>query len=156
MIMRVGVFFKRAVLVAVLLGLSAPVLALTCRVTSTSLAFGDYEPMTTVPVDAAGEISVRCRQGPGTFRVELGPGSSLDQRARSMTGPGSGLAYNLFVDPARLQVWGDGNGGTSVVSQTHQPRGSRTYQISVYGRIEASQDPWPGLYSDSIVISVYF
>lgn len=149
-------FSRRAATLIALFLASAPALALNCGVSSTSLAFGDYEPMTRVPLDAAGEIVVRCRQGPGVFRVELGPGSSLDQLARSMTGAGRGLAYNLFVDATRLRIWGDGNGGTSVLSRSHEDRGNTTYRLPVYGRIHANQDPYPGLYSDSIVISVFF
>jgi spore coat protein U-like protein len=144
-----------AMLIALFLA-AVPALALNCGVSSTALVFGDYEPMTPVPLDAAGEIVVRCRQGPGVFRVELGPGSSLDQLARSMAGAGSGLAYNLFVDATRLRIWGDGNGGTSVVTRGQEGSGNTTYRLPVYGRIAASQDPYPGSYSDSIVISVFF
>ena len=153
---RAWTTLRSTIAVATLLLASAPAFALTCGVSSTSLAFGDYEPMTSVPLDAAGEISVRCRRGPGVFRVELSAGASLNQLARSMTGPGGGLAYNLYVDPTRLSIWGDGNGGTSVVSGNHEGQGSTTYRLPVYGRVDASQDPYPGTYSDSIVISVFF
>ena len=156
MIRRTSAILGSTIALATLFLVSVPAFGLTCSVSSTSLAFGDYEPMTTVPLDAAGEITVRYRQGPGAFRVELSAGASMNQLARGMTGPGAGLAYNLYVDSTRLSIWGDGNGGTSVASGNHEGSGNITYRVPVYGRVDASQDPYPGVYTDSIVISVFF
>ncbi|RZM31611.1 MAG: SCPU domain-containing protein, partial [Sphingomonas sp.] len=65
--------------------------------------------------------------------------------------------YQLYADPARTQIWGDGSGGSSTVRSFDiipLLGGSSTYQI--YGRIPANLSPRPGAYNDTITITVSY
>ena len=91
--------------------------ALNCSITLNPLSFGMYTPAGTVPLDAVSDITVRCVAQPGTYAVSIGPGLSGNQLIRTLSAGGSNiLNYNLFRDPARTQIWGDGTPPTFVVA----------------------------------------
>jgi spore coat protein U-like protein len=147
---------RRLAVLALLL--PGPALALNCSVTVTPLAFGVYMPGQTGPLDAVADISVRCVAQPGSYAVTIGAGTSGDQFARTLTaGGGNLLNYNLFRDPARTQIWGDGTPPTFVVSGSRERVGRPTVNVHpLYGRVYASQLPDPGSYTDSVVVTVLF
>ncbi len=68
------------------------------------------------------------------------------------------LAYNLYVDPARREIWGNGQG------ETRLPRGEfnfhagqpQTAILQIYGRIDRQTLPAAGKYLDVIVVTVTF
>ena len=71
------------------------------------------------------------------------------------------LGYNVFTDPARTQVWGNGTGGTVIASGavTIGPgvgNGTKTFVHTVYGRIPQLQDAAPGTYNDTLVLTLTF
>jgi spore coat protein U-like protein len=145
------------------LGLCVPATshaAQRCRLEVQGVSFGDYMPGAQAPVDSAAFLSVRCvGNPPGPFVVKIGPGLSGDPGQRTMQSGAETLFYNLFVDGARTRIWGDGTGGTeSVVVEPGPARDGRPRQteLSVYGRIPAGQDPTPGAYSDTIIVTVEF
>lgn len=144
---------------AALLGLwSADAAAIQCRVNVNPIHFGIYMPLSATPVDVIGSVDVRCMAQPGSFTVTFGPGSSGNALARRLSaGGGQFLNYNLFIDPARTQVWGDGSPPTFVMSGVRPVKGRPTfYNYPVYGRIFAGQPANPGLYSDNLVVTVLF
>lgn len=132
--------------------------AINCRVTVNAIPFGMYMPMTPTPVDIVGQVNVRCQAQPGTFSVTIGPGVSGNQLARTLTAGGADVInYNLFRDAARTQIWGDGTPPTFVVSGVRTSRGRPTfYNYPVYGRLYANQSPNPGVYNDTLVVTVLF
>ena len=132
--------------------------AINCRVTVNAIPFGMYMPMTPTPVDIMGQVNVRCQAQPGTFSVTIGPGISGNQLARTLTAGGVDVInYNLFRDAARTQIWGDGTPPTFVVSGVRTSQGRPTlYNYPVYGRLYANQSPNPGVYGDSLVVTVLF
>lgn len=132
--------------------------AINCRITLVALNFGVYMPMTSTPVDAVGQINVRCQAQPGSFTVIIGPGSSGDQLARTLSAGGIDvLNYNMYRDVARTQIWGDGTPPTFVVTGVRTSRGRPTFfNFPLYGRIFANQSPNPGAYSDNLVATVLF
>ena len=144
------------VIVAVLLPGAAN--AVTCRVTVSPLAFGIYNPGQAAPVDSVASLTVRCQARPGTYAVTIGPGLSGDQLARTMlAGPGQTLNYNLYRDPARTQVWGNGTPPTFLVAGARTAKGRPTfYDHPVYGRIFGNQFPDPGTYTDTLMVTVLF
>jgi spore coat protein U-like protein len=123
-----------------------------CRVTTTSLAFGAYDTFAGFPADATGEITVTC-QGAGAAhapRIRLdrdGPsrGSLAPRRMRAARGTAS-LAYELYRNAARTEVWGDGTGSTLTV----EGMGRHV----VYGRIPPLQSVPPGEYADTVTVTV--
>jgi spore coat protein U-like protein len=64
------------------------------------------------------------------------------------------LYYNLYLDPGRSTVWGDGTGGTGQYSVSKTKNDWLNLNIPVYGRVPPAQDVAPGSYSDLIVVTV--
>lgn len=128
--------------------------AQSCSFTSaTAIAFGAYDPFSAAPADSTGTLSWRCPPGQGTPRILLGTGSSGTFAWRELRQGVEALRYNLFLDAARTQVWGDGSGGTFVGPDRVRGGGGGVRQTTVYARIPAGQDPRVGTYTDVVVVT---
>jgi spore coat protein U-like protein len=141
------------------LGLAGPAYAATiCTVTATTVSFGIYLPLSSVPDDSTGTISVDCRQGLGkiSYTIALSTGSSGTFAARTLRLGSDTLNYNFFTDAARTLVWGNGLNGSTIVSDSYVAPGSganlRSY--TVFGRVPARQNVRAGQYADSITVTV--
>jgi len=133
-----------------------------CSVSATDVAFGAYDGLDQVIVDSTGDIEVSC--GTDTigdvmsYEVELS-GAKRGSRPRELSEQGNNaLYYNLYTDPSRTLIWGDGKGSTVMVtdSYTFTVLCCVTRNYTVYGRIDAGQNVEPGLFSDSITVKVDF
>jgi spore coat protein U-like protein len=125
-----------------------------CAVTSvTGLAFGAYDAIAvnrTTPLDTTGQLAYRCRGVTALVTLSAGGGGSGFAPRRLQQGA-QRLGYNLYLDAARTQIWGDGTAGT----QTYlAPRGRNT--LVIYGRVFPGQTPPAGTYSDTIVATLNF
>lgn len=127
-----------------------------CRVTVNPFAFGTYTPGNPAPHDVTGNIDVRCMGQPGFFTATLSTGSSGTFAQRQMLSGVIQMAYNLFIDPARTLIWGDGTGGTQTVVRSKTRHGRQNFPLPVYGRIPPTQSVSPGLYTDDIVVTIVF
>ena len=124
-----------------------------CTVTTAGVIFGTYSVFSATALVSTGIISLSCAPNDKNVTVTLSTGSSLTYVSRRLSGPGANvLNYNLFMDSAYTQTWGDGTGGTSFYSN-FKPF---SVDLTVYGRIPAGQDVQAGAYSDTIVITVNF
>jgi spore coat protein U-like protein len=130
----------------------------TCSVDASPLAFGStLDPITTPSVNANGAVTVTC--GPigllVGYDVRLSRGASGSYASRTLTSGADTLAYNLYTDAARTIVWGDGGGGSSVVSNSFLiGLGNTSRTHTVYGRIPALAGATPGVYADTIIATV--
>ena len=144
------------------LGLTAvPAVAVTCSLQAPGLAFGAYNPLSSTPVDSASGVTVTCAGAPGTsivYTLRLGPGGSgVFSERRMRSSEQWALTYNLYTNPARTLVWGDGNGGSQIVSDgftLSTPSASRVHPV--HGRLFARQNVPPGIYVDTLILSVDF
>ena len=119
-----------SLLLAIALLLPGIANAINCTITLNPLSFGMYTPAGTVPLDAVSDITVRCVAQPGSYSVSIGPGFSGNQLLRTMLAGGADiLNYNLFRDPARTQIWGDGTPPT-FVAPARSPRTATTTSSS--------------------------
>jgi len=127
-----------------------------CNVSATNLAFGSFSPLTGSTVDSTGTITVTCNKAI-PYTIGLSPGGSGTYSPRSMTNGGNQLAYNLYSDAGYSQVWGNGTGGSSLVSGSIPLRFDFTNH-TVYGRIPLStqRSAVVGSYSDSIIVTVTY
>jgi len=126
-----------------------------CTITSTALAFSDYDPLVThaaTPLDANGSVTVRCTKGTNST-IGLDLGLSASGAIRRMAGGGDFLQYQLYKEAARTNVWG--NSGADLlnpgVSPSIVPR-----VVTVYGRVFAGQDVTSGGYNDTILATITF
>jgi spore coat protein U-like protein len=138
-------------LVAAALCLPDSARAQTCTFTTgpTVVNFGAYNPGLGTPDDSTGTYRLGCTANVRA-RVSLSTGvGTYTQRQMAMGA--ERLNYNLYRDPTRTQIWGDGTAPSSV--QTNARR-NRTYTI--YGRVPAGQWVAAGNYADTITITVVY
>lgn len=125
----------------------------SCSVTTTPAGFGNYDTSASAPLDTVAEVIVNCESGvPYQIRLDAGQnaGGGFDRNMRSSAGDAT-LAYNLFRDLARTEIWGDGSGST--VTRTGTGTGGPE-PVNVYGRIPGRQNVTVGVYSDSVIVTV--
>lgn len=131
-----------------------------CRVdiSGAQIAFGTYDPLSSLPLDAAGAIDVVCDKNNVVVRVELDRGDGGSYLPRQMRSGAQTLAYNLYVDSARSSVFGDGAGGTQAGMGITSAIGGGEFRarVPVYGRIAPGLDAAFGSYSDHINVTVAF
>src|SRR5215471_4295734 len=76
----------------------------TCALDSGVMAFGQYDPMNTAPLDGMGRVSFRCGNKVGESRealivqISLSTGQAGTYQ-RYMSGGRDRLNYNLYLDP---------------------------------------------------------
>ncbi|UZW53838.1 spore coat U domain-containing protein [Sphingobium sp. JS3065] len=135
------------------MGVSATVLN-ACLVSATNMAFGNYDPTSSVPTDATSSISVTCT--PGTsFNVGLNSGATggATVTTRQMLNGASPLDYSLYTNAGRSANWGN-TPGSDTVAQTAS--GITPMSFTVYGRIPAQQSAVSGSYTDTVTVTVSY
>jgi len=134
-----------------------------CVITEVSIAFGRFDPQNAAPTDSQGSVTYVCgtklpsrsrsvRTPIKNVRVEISTGSS-GSYDRSMNAAGARLRYNLYLDPARQIVWGDGSGGTQLLLHD-SPKNGQPYTAPIYARIYPQQDVIAGAYGDDLVVTI--
>ena len=131
----------------------------TCTASATGVSFGNYDPLSPIPKDAAGTVTVNCTfadLGSGTYDISLSPGMTGTYAARKLTRVPSSIDYNLYTTAARTQVWGNGTGGTQRVVGTLSGLLSNQQTFSIHGRVPPRQNVPEGAYTDVIVVTVAY
>jgi spore coat protein U-like protein len=126
--------------------------AASCTVSTSGLNFGNYDVFSTLNDDITATINVNCPSST-TYSIWLSTGTSGTYSSRSMTNGPNILTYNLFTDPTRLTIWGDGSAGTGIFNGTGTGSNIGT---PVYGRIPAGQNAYVGIYNDVVTVTVTF
>jgi spore coat protein U-like protein len=121
-----------------------------CDAVVTLVDFGRLDPKKGGEI--TGELTVTCDQA-AEFAVALSAGHG-DYRLRRMRDPdGSELRYNLYIDPARRRVWGDGaTAGTATIRG--QSDGRKPVRFTVYGQVSPRQKVDAGDYRDNLLLTV--
>lgn len=134
--------------------------AAVCTVSTSGVAFGSFNPLPGQSADTNGTISVTCTGMAGdsatyTITINQGLGSFA---ARRMVSGANGLVYNLYKDSGCSQVWGDGSGGTSVVSDSVTlTSSSLTTNYVVYSRIASGQNTArANTYNDNLLVTLTY
>lgn len=117
----------------------------TCRSISTdNIDFGNYDP-----TDPAENTTGR---GSGTFRCTKGTSyRTFVTRSNSMTNGTDSLAYELYSDPARSNVYPDVSDGAPDTAASNGP-----ITKDIYGKIAALQNAGPGSYAETITFTVEY
>jgi len=129
----------------------------SCTISAVGVAFGTYTPLQASPLDMNGTINITCTgvAGRNTVTIDLSTGASNSYLARTLITGIHTLNYNLYFDAAYTQVWGNGTGGSVEGSATIRRR-TPNASLPVYGAVAAGQDPAPGTYGDTIIVSVNY
>ena len=135
----------------------------TCTVSTTSLIFSGYNPLSASNVDSTGNVRVACGGIAGLaipYSVAISAGGGASMTNRQMASGINKLSYNLYVSSAYAAIWGDASGGTQTVSGGFllDVLGSATPQdLTVYGRIPGGQTTVkPGSYTDTLVVTLTY
>lgn len=125
----------------------------SCDVDANDLAFGNYDPVSSTPLDVGATIAVTCTHGT-TYDVSLnaGVGSGATVAVRRMTSGGSTLNYSLYSNAGRTTVWGATIGNNTVAGTGN----GATQTLNVYGRVPVNQTSPAGSYSDTITVTVTY
>ncbi len=131
-----------------------------CTITTQPVAFGAYDPVVanaTTPLDGTGTVTVTCTNGSAaTITLDQGTdpeGGSTDAAPlRQMKDSGSDvLAYTLYQDTGRTDVWGNTTGTGEAVTGT-----GAADNVTVYGAVAAGQNVPANSYSDTVTATVTF
>lgn len=152
-------------LFAVLAAFAAPsALAASCTLTLSGMTFGSYDVLTPTALDSVSTLNVACTRTlfPSErvdYTLTASVGSGASYASRSMAQGAERLGYNLYRNTARTQIWGNGTGGSSVITGTHtlnngNPNRNRNH--SIYGRIPALQNVAAGNYLDTLAVTLTF
>ena len=127
----------------------------SCTVAATPLAFGNYNGITALVLDATATITPTCTLGTAyTITLDAGLGTGATLTTRKLSGPaGATLDYAIYTDPTRTTFWGNGGGGTG----TRTGVGLGVAQSGLmYARIPASQATSVGSYLDTITVTLSY
>jgi spore coat protein U-like protein len=129
---------------------SATVLS-NCLVTAANINFGS-QGLLTSNIDQGGNVSVTCTAGT-TYNVGLDGGNqNAGPTGRAMAFGANKVAYGLYRDGARSQVW-----GTTIGTNTVGGTGTGSAQnLPVYARVPPQVTPPAGTYNDTIVVTVTY
>lgn len=124
----------------------------TCSVSATTLDFGKHGVLDS-SVDAASQITVTCTTG-AAYNIGLDGGTTgaVDPTQRKMSLGATRITYGIYRDALRTQPW-----GSTIGTNTATGTGTGAATIfSVYGRTPAQVTPAPGIYTDTIVVTVTY
>jgi spore coat protein U-like protein len=137
--------------------------AASCSITSPTLNFGSYDPLLATNDDSTAVVQVSCTRTilPSevvnytlTSSIGNGPGYA----ARRMVSGVEILNYNVYRNAARTQVWGNGTGGSFVITGSFNLNNAtpRNRNHTLYGRIPPLQNAAAGANSDTLVVTLTF
>jgi spore coat protein U-like protein len=126
--------------------------AANCLVSVQNVDFGTQGVLST-NVDATGSVTATCTSGT-TYTISLNGGTTnAAPTARKMTKGAETVTYGLYKDTNRSQPWGDANTPGSTVAGT----GTGSAQLlTVYGRVPPQTTPSPGVYTDTVVVTLTY
>jgi spore coat protein U-like protein len=127
------------------------------QVSATPLSFGNYNAASPTAATANATITVSC-VNPGrdlpNFTVALSTGGAGGYAPRRLSSGANLLNYNIFTTAGFTSVWGDGSGGSVIVSD---PGGAySSVNFTAYGRIPVGQFVPAGSYTDTITVTVTY
>jgi len=126
-----------------------------CEVAATPVAFGMYDPLRHKEAATVGMLRYRCSGTHKRLTIGLTTGESGSFRMRRMGRGSKAIVYNLYLDAAGTQVWGDGTGGSQAYI-VNSPADGNEVSIPVYGRLFGDQNASAGNYQDNVSVVVSY
>ena len=129
--------------------------AAQCSISTTPVQFGTYDVFVMSPLDSVGAVVYQCR-GASVIAITLSQGLGGGFAPRKLfTSAAEWLGYNLYRDPSRTAVWGNGTSGTSYYVTSSIPNNTNV-SVPIYGRVDPGQDVRAGAYGDFVSVTVNF
>lgn len=130
-----------------------------CTIRSTPVTFGNYDVFSQGPSDTTATLTIACSAPVVKATVTLSASSAsgtFNPRRMRREGGKDFLDYNLYSDPARTTILGDGSGGTTLI-RLRRPTGPPqpwSETVMIYGRIPGGQDVPAGTYIDTLTATI--
>lgn len=117
--------------------------AASCSVSTSGVAFGQYDPLNGQKVETSGNITVTCtglNKESVSYQIRLSAGNGTYAN-RKFSSSLSAAAYNLYRNMIRTEIWGDGSSGTVIVTDSYRldSRGTAVRTYTVYGQMNGGQ-----------------
>lgn len=134
--------------------------ALSCSATALGVVFPNYNGLSSPSsyTYGSGSVTVSCLNllfaTPITVSITKGNATSYNPRA--MIFGSYVLNYNLYIDGAYTQIWGDGTGGSVSKSDTIGGLLGSSLTYTVYGRLPGGQNVAAGAYTDTVFVTVIY
>lgn len=128
-------------------------IAAECQIVSTpDLDFGSAGVLTD-NVDATTTLQVACTAStPYDIGLNEGVGPEATITTRQMASGGDTVSYQLFRDAGHTANWGN-----TVGTDTQSGTGTgATQSYTVYGRVPSQTTPAPGVYSDTVTVTLTY
>lgn len=132
----------------------------SCVVSTTPIAFGNYDPTSATALTATGSVSAKCTKG-SVVGVALdqgankASGSTAAVPARQMSdGSGDLLPYDIYTTSGGSTEWGNTT-AQMPAKQTSASAGTALV-FTTYGSLPAGADVPSGSYSDTVTATVTF
>ncbi len=143
----------------------APAFALLCgalpidpvTVSASGLAFGNYSGG--ADVTASVTVNISCAipvELLPSFTVSISGGNSNNPASRYMNRSGSHLNYSIHMTNGYGSLWGDGLNGTLTKAFNGVLIQLGSTSMTGYGKLPAGQYVTPGLYSDTLTVTVTY
>ena len=132
-----------------------------CVLSSTNIAFGNYDPTSGTAITAQGAVTARCTKG-DVVSVALGQGanaagtSTAAIPARQMINGGNLLPYHIYIANSGTTEWGTGVVGTNTPPAQTAASVNTALTFTTYGSLPPGQDLPAAIYTDSVVATVTF
>ncbi len=127
--------------------------------TGTTVAFGMYSPGAAAPTWSNGTVTVTCASTllstMPSFTIALSAGTYGTFSQRKMAFGTARLNYNIYTTASYGTIWGDGTTPTATQAYTASLGFAQT-TFTAFGSLAARQFVTPGMYSDSITITVTY
>ncbi len=122
-----------------------------CLVSATDMDFGQAGSLN-APVDATATITVQCNNDLAyKIRIDGGHTGTTDPENRKMTNGTQDITYGIYRDAARTQGWGRWNSNDVNATGTGYAQ-----TFTAYGRVFAQPTPPPGVYTDTLTVTVVY
>ncbi len=126
----------------------------TCIVAVTAMNFGTLAGLTTAQV-TSNQIGITCTNAaPYSVALSNGANGGTGPTNRMLASPGitPNLSYGIYKDAAHLQPWGS-TAGTDTLSGTGN---GAAQNYAAYAYMPAQGNPNPGVYQDTVVVTVNY
>jgi len=119
--------------------------------------FDEYVTGTALDLLTTSDFNITCDVtiAPLNYLLSLSTGNSGQYGTRHLQKGGDTALYNLYIDPARVIIFGDGTNSTQQLPGVFAATGNdQTNTHTIYGKVPGGQTLVPGHYEDLITLTL--
>ena len=120
----------------------------------TVVTFGNYSVFQPTPLEVTSSVQIQCNPNSSGTLTLTRSSTSNSYTPRMMARGAELMPYNVFLDAAGTEIFGDGNNGTTVsVSVNAEPQ-DKNFIIPMYFQAVPGSDIFAGTYTDTLTLTV--